>query len=229
MVERKTSTGIDYGMGQTNIDHETGIRFGVISQNEVLQVWADSSEAYYGEPTCPKCWGEVVEIPGHAESSDPPGQRVSVIQDVPDEYEGYEENGVPDFACEICRYLFQSCEAFGDEPLGYLYEKGGYSASCGEDGDIFIEKSPYFTRAAFCSPCAPGACYLMSPYQIDAVNQDLIDRYGGPERYGLKVDYNACAEAAGYPKAYCFGHDWFEGGKAPYPVYSVETGEEVKS
>lgn len=28
-------------------------------------------------------------------------------------------------------------------------------------------------------------------------------------------------------KAYCFGHDWFEDGKAPYRVYSVETGKEV--
>jgi hypothetical protein len=29
-------------------------------------------------------------------------------------------------------------------------------------------------------------------------------------------------------KAYCFGHDMFEGEKAPYPVYRVDTGEEVK-
>lgn len=36
--------GIDYGGGQTNIDHETGIRFGVIPANDVLQAWADSAE-----------------------------------------------------------------------------------------------------------------------------------------------------------------------------------------
>ncbi len=29
-------------------------------------------------------------------------------------------------------------------------------------------------------------------------------------------------------KTYCLGHDWFDSGKAPYPVYSVETGEEVQ-
>lgn len=28
-------------------------------------------------------------------------------------------------------------------------------------------------------------------------------------------------------KAYCFGHDWFDDGIAPYPVYSVATGELV--
>ena len=29
-------------------------------------------------------------------------------------------------------------------------------------------------------------------------------------------------------KGYCLGHDWFEDGKAPYTVYDVKTGEEVK-
>ena len=40
--------GIDYGLGQTNIDTKTGIRYGVIHQGECLQAWADSSEPYYG-------------------------------------------------------------------------------------------------------------------------------------------------------------------------------------
>lgn len=28
-------------------------------------------------------------------------------------------------------------------------------------------------------------------------------------------------------KTYCFGHDWFYDGKAPYPVYDAITGKEV--
>lgn len=42
-----------------------------------------------------------------------------------------------------------------------------------------------------------------------------------------------CAPGAGYltsegdVKTYCFGHNWFESGKAPYRVYSVKTGKEV--
>jgi hypothetical protein len=28
-------------------------------------------------------------------------------------------------------------------------------------------------------------------------------------------------------KTYCLGHDWFDESRAPYPVYSVETGEQV--
>lgn len=37
------NVGIDHGLGTTNADHSTGIHYGVISQNEVLQAWADNS------------------------------------------------------------------------------------------------------------------------------------------------------------------------------------------
>lgn len=44
-----------------------------------------------------------------------------------------------------------------------------------------------------------------------------------------------CAPGAGHlenpcpsgPKTYCLGRDWFEAGAAPYPVYAVDTNEEV--
>ena len=45
----KMSAGIDYGLGRTNINHETGIRYGVISQYSVMQAWADSAEPVYPE------------------------------------------------------------------------------------------------------------------------------------------------------------------------------------
>ena len=134
-------SGIDYGRGLTNIDHKTGVRFGVISQNECLQAWADSSEAIF--PVC--------------------------------------ECGEGDCRC-MC------------DPIAYVIKDDEYFATCGEDGDIFIERSPYYTLCTYCSPCAPGASYLMSPGDV---------------------------------KAYCFGHDFFEDERAPYPVYSVKTGEEV--
>lgn len=83
------------------------------------------------------------------------------------------------------------------EPSAWVVNEDGFHAfTGGEGGDIFVTLSPYFTRAKFCSPCAPGACYLLNP--------------------------NADGE-----RAYCLGHEWFEG-PAPYPVYRVDTGEEVK-
>jgi hypothetical protein len=140
--------GIDYGLGQTNIDVANGIRYGVIPQYECLQACADSSEPQYPE------------------------------------LEESEESGDCDCDCD--------CDC---EPIGFVLDDEEYLATQGyDDCDIFILKSPYYTLCDHCSPCAPGAGYLMSPGSV---------------------------------KAYCFGHDFFEDGKAPYRVFRVDTDEEV--
>jgi hypothetical protein len=180
------SRGTDYGMGQTNIDTETGIRYGVISQHEVLQAWADSSEPDYGPPTCGKCGNEAVEL-DHPDIPD---------LDDDEDSEGWEQEG-DDYACLSCQRTFWSDDAYGDEPNGFYLDDGEYKATCGSDGDIFVLKSPYYTRAEFCSPCAPGACYLTNPTDDGE-------------------------------KAYCFGHEWFDGGVAPYPVYRVADDQLVE-
>lgn len=53
----------DYGIGQVNIDHKTGIRYGVISQNLVLQAWADDSKPNYGEIKCSNCNADLSDFP----------------------------------------------------------------------------------------------------------------------------------------------------------------------
>ncbi len=170
---------IDYGMGRTNIDMETGIRYGVISQNEVLQAWAELSEAYYGKPDeveCPEC-GFEDQAPKGAEW----GHKMK---------------------CSKCLEEFEI--ELGDfaDPVSHYYDNDGYSCECGEDGDIFVMKSPYYTYGPFCSPCAPGAVYLANAADYD-------------ETSGVK--------------GYCLGHDFFEDNKAPYKVFDVVTNEEVKS
>lgn len=113
--------GIDYGRGLTNIDLNTGIRFGVIHQNEV-KYWFEESEMIYPEPE-------------HS-----------------DDCESYGDNHFDD-----C-----SCNDFS-EPIGSTYEKLGYIATqIGDCGDIFVIYSPYYTICGFCSPCAPGAGYLLT-------------------------------------------------------------------
>lgn len=178
---------IDYGMGQTNIDHNTGIRYGVIPHHDIGAAWYDDAEADYGAPSCPKCGNPSVAIDADG---------------VPDEYgpehdeddnpieSNWEFNG-SDHACINCEYTFNSDEAYGDEPNSYYVDQADFKATqSGDDSDIFVILSPYYTRADFCSPCAPGACHLRHPNESGA-------------------------------KAYCFGHDWFEDGVAPYPVYRV--------
>jgi hypothetical protein len=173
--------GIDYGMGTTNVDHETGIRYGVISQNELVQAWSDASEPDYGDPTCPKCGGEVEEY-----------------QD--DEHDAYRDgrpNACADYACEGCKLVWESGDCYPDEAVGFNLDDEEYRATAGSDGDIFIMRSPYYTMAEYCSPCAPGAGYIVNEGDV---------------------------------KTYCFGHDMFwdtEEKRAPYRVWSVETGEEM--
>lgn len=179
--------GIDYGNGTTNIDHETGIRFGVIPTIDVGQAWYDSAEADYGDPHCPKC--------GNAVSTDTDFDGIEDFE----QFASFQPvAGCADCCCHRCRITIDSADCFPDEAIAFTLDNEGYcAAQSGDDCDIFITKSPFYTHADFCSPCAPGACYLRSP----------------------------CDKGA---KAYCFGHDWFEDGKAPYPVYRVSDGSLVE-
>jgi hypothetical protein len=175
------SAGIDYGMGRTNINHETGIRYGVISQHSVSQAWCDSAEPDYGEPTCPKCGNAALEYDSDQEGEDWEAAR----------------HECADFMCVDCEYVFGSESAYSEEPQSWSYSDEGYELGDCLDSDIIVVKSPFYTFAPFCSPCVPGAGNL------DSAEPDGV-------------------------KTYCLGHDWFEDGAAPYPVYSVETEELVE-
>ncbi len=171
----RTSAGIDYGNGVTNIDVKTGIRYGVISQYEVLQAWCDESERNYGPPTCGHCGTELTK------------RRRARI-----------ENGLVTW-CGGCHARIEDIsDTYPEEPVALEYVGGGYECrQSRDDTDVFILKSPFYTYAAFCSPCAPGAGYLMNWFE-----------YKFPNETG---NYIKAAERAGFPKVYCFGHDWFEG------------------
>lgn len=163
--------GIDYGHGATNVDHKTGIRYGVIPANHVIG-YLDNADPVYGKPACPRCGNPVRQATREK-----------------------------DVHCKECKEYFWDYECYPESPLGYRYARNGIIAESSYDNnDIFIVKSPYFTYAQYCSPCAPGACYLLSP---------LIDSPMG----------NKC---------YCFPPDMFyDGEECPYPVYHVKTGKLV--
>ena len=163
---RTDYAGIDYSMGRSNVDRETGIHYGVISVREVMQAWHDDSEAYYID-ACPYCGEELT------------------IQKEDLEYP---------LDCDTCHHTIEEDDFDMQEPVSFFYKDDGYEAEqTADDTDIFILKSPYYTWCQYCSPCAPGAGYLTSWTEKDV---------------GIK--------------AYCFASDWFEDGKAPYPVYRVQ-------
>lgn len=167
------SIGIDYGMGRSNVDLKTGIRYGVISQHSIdPDWWGFANLDYdYGDPTCPECGDGIRESTGDEDK---------------------------DYFCEGCKTSQWSDAVYSDEPLGWAFEEDGYSLAPCLDADIFILKSPFFTYAEFCSPCVPGAGNL------DGYNKDGV-------------------------KTFCLGHNFFEGDKAPYPIYDVITGKEIAS
>ena len=178
--------GIDYGMGTTNVG-ANDIRFGVIPINSLHDCFWEELESQYGDPTCPKC-DNVATAP----------------EDAPDDdheegFEPYRNRGCcGDHYCLDCKIYFDSEDAFGDEPLGYTLDDNGIVGESSDGIDLFVTSSPYYTHAEYCSPCAPGACYLLNP----------VDKQG--------------------PRAFCLPHEYFESGKAPYPVFRVSDGSLVK-
>lgn len=166
--------GIDYsGPGSTvNRDAETGIRYGIIPLGRLGEFAHESFEPEY-DATCPHCgedWPEDLDT----EYGDDPAR------------------------CPSCDKDVRDGEEIPDEPSREVCDDGEYQASLDSSGDAWFYKSPYFTRAAFCSPCAPGACYLINPCD------------DGERAYCPGPDW--------------FDDD----SPAPFPIYSVATGELIK-
>ena len=132
--------GYDYGHGKTNVSNvlvpgvATIIRYGVISQNEVLEAWCEDSEGWYGDPCCPECGAEL----GEWDEYDHECECGYTIRDVGDECYGY-------------------------EPISHYVDDAEYTAESDSHGDIMITRSPYYTVCGYCSPCAPGAGYNTDP------------------------------------------------------------------
>jgi hypothetical protein len=177
--------GVNYGDIWTNRDPETGIRFSCISQHSLSPYAVDDLEADYGDPACPSCGGPVVEY-----DEEKHGQ-----------WSGYGGSGwrsyfCNEYACEACAKVLDSDDVYSDEPLRHRIDETGYQGYLDSQGDVILEKSPYFTYAQYCSPCMPGGCHLDNPR----------------------------TPGSGAARCYAFGADWFENHTPPYDIYEVATG-----
>ena len=162
--------GIDYGLGMSNVDRETGIRYGVVSINSLNLdcVYDGSFDEDYGEPTCPTCGGMAI-----------PADDPSIPENAGDDWPNVREHGAcDDYACLTCEHFLDSDSVFSEELLGMSYNRDGYQLSSAFDNtELFVTKSPYYARAQYCSPCAPGAGNLDHPCE------------DGPKTYCLGHDW----------------------------------------
>jgi hypothetical protein len=139
------SAGIDYGRGMSNIDNETGIRFGIIHQNSLnLDMVSNEMESHYPEPcyaediNCPRCGKFFRVTPNHKW-----GDAVR---------------------CYSCQHQFELDMPEFMEPSHSTYEKEEYNVyQVYDEYNLRVTKSPYYTLANFCSPCYPGAGDLDTP------------------------------------------------------------------
>lgn len=118
-------------------------------------------------------------------------------------FENFESNDDSDYVCPHCGYesdnLMDSDE-FYPENSPMGITSDGYKAELSENNELWIFESKYYTYADLCSPCAPNA-----------------------------GDLDSADEDTGTFKTYCLGHEFFESGTAPYPVYKVDTDERIQT
>lgn len=140
-----TYKGLNYGAESSNIDIETGVRYGVISANKLSSAICDVLEPIY-ECSCPDCGAPM-------KNNEPP----------------------EDLLCEACGYKGRDeSEFYPEEPSWWAYEENNLFFMQDEYNDIIIFKSPFVAYAQFCSPCMPGACNLESPLAEDSRDRDNL-------------------------------------------------------
>jgi hypothetical protein len=149
----QSDSGIDYGQGRTNIDTETGIRYGVIHSNRLAShAWDDITSN-----------GEDLDYAETIENltTEISNSLKSILSDYDSSFDCKEA------AEGIVSELDFNIESSGD-CTRYLHEGEDETFSVLSDGDIFVTKSKYYTLCSYCSPCAPGAGSLGSEGEIKA-------------------------------------------------------------
>ncbi len=193
--------GIDYGSGLTNINHATGIRFGVISPHSVAP---DSLQDVYDRG----------ENQSYAASVKEAKDRITfVLREVfdglgvlPYDYRNGTNTPKADaYLAPIVESVWDDIEQdwngnYEGDNDQYRFESDGYVIETSSLG-LYVIQSPFYTYAAFCSPCCPGAGDLDSP--------------------------RLTAESG--VKTYCLGPDWFDNEDCtmPYTAFNVSDDSEV--
>lgn len=163
----KDYIGIDYGLGQSNVDKETGIRFGMIAQNSLKPEALD--DVFNGRDL------------GYENAEKELKDKLrSALEDYYSDYKAPDSKGSRlDHAVDAA---FDALDGWADnlESSGPYFYESEETLQTTDRGELWVFKSPYFTYAQFCSPCVPGAGNLDNPCDPDA---------GAPKTYCLGHDW----------------------------------------
>jgi hypothetical protein len=147
--------GLDYsGPGSTVNRDANGIRYGIIPSNRVSP---DALETIYQHGTDEDFESFRLAVHDHIKS----GIKEALADSLNLPVEFIER--IAEAACDAAD------DDMGDHYQGtgdcarYSYEGDGYKLAIDGQGDLWVFASPFVTNAQFCSPCAPGAGYLLNP------------------------------------------------------------------
>jgi len=172
------NAGIDYGMGQSNIDHETGIRYGVIPLHDLMpeaadDIFSNGDDVGYA--------AAIDEIKDGIESG---------FKQV---LEGLGLRPDDDELSDMADTIMQNQDVYIESSGPYEYSGDGYQLrTMSDNSELFVLKSKFYTRAQFCSPCAPGAGYLRNYCpdgpKVYCLGPDWFDKDGPPYFRIYRVD-----------------------------------------
>jgi hypothetical protein len=139
--------GVDWSRGLSNRDPQNmEMHYGIISQHAIGDYALDSLEDDFGVPTCPKCGDDAIDYDDDLHSSCKHEKHVSL-----------------EYTCVECQYAFGSESAYPEMPMASCYKDDSLEViKGGDDSDLWVLKSEFYTLCAYCSPCAPGAGDLIA-------------------------------------------------------------------
>ena len=166
------------GADAPNVDHATGIRYGVISQHAISSYALDDITQSGTDLDYENAVQDLQDAIG-----------ASVRKAIADYARASAIDRVVDAAVDAAWTELEQDFNDGYEADGssYLLEDEEYSVLLCADGDIFVRRSPYYTFRGLCSPCAPNAGHLQTAgdYKAYCLGPDWFDRAeGSPIPYG---------------------------------------------
>lgn len=166
---------IDYGMGKTNIDTETGIRYGFIYMNNVSNFAIDDI-IQNGDDLSYEEWK--LELAKSIEQA-----LLSAIRDY-----GHYDGSLEQVALDIA----EETDYEPGDTTTYEYKDDDIHLETTSDNGIFILKSKYYTLCELCSPCAPGAGYIENEgsHKAYCLPPSWFDEYSKMPYKCFRVDNN---------------------------------------